>query len=128
MGAQGFLIVFLGGGFGSALRHGANLLAARWTGAGWPFGTLAINVLGSLLMGVVAEAFALRSGWSPQLRLLLVTGILGGFTTFSTFSLETALLHERGDTGQALLYVAASVLLGVGGLFAGMRLVRLVLG
>lgn len=127
MGARGFLIVFLGGGLGSALRHGVNLASAQWSGTAWPAATLAINVLGSLLMGIVAEAFALRSGLPAELRLLLATGILGGFTTFSTFSLEAALLHQRGDTLQAALYVAASVVLGVGGLFAGMAIARAML-
>jgi len=119
-----FLIVFLGGGLGSAMRHGVNVLAARHVASGFPFGTLAINVLGSFVMGLVVELLALRMGLPQNLRLFLTTGILGGFTTFSTFSLEAALLHERGQTALAGGYVAASVVLGVGALFLGMALVR----
>lgn len=119
-----FLIVFLGGGLGSAMRHGVNVLAARYVASGFPFGTLAINVLGSFVMGLVVELLALRMGLPQNLRLFLTTGILGGFTTFSTFSLEAALLHERGQTALAGGYVAASVVLGVGALFLGMALVR----
>jgi len=119
-----FLIVFLGGGLGSAMRHGVNVLAARYVASGFPFGTLAINVLGSFAMGLIVELLALRMGLPQNLRLFLTTGILGGFTTFSTFSLEAALLHERGQTALAGGYVAASVVLGIGALFLGMALVR----
>ncbi|WP_399697018.1 fluoride efflux transporter CrcB [Xenophilus sp.] len=119
-----FLIVFLGGGLGSAMRHGVNVLAARYVASGFPFGTLAINVLGSFVMGLIVELLALRMGLPQNLRLFLTTGILGGFTTFSTFSLEAALLHERGQTALAGGYVAASVVLGIGALFLGMALVR----
>jgi CrcB protein len=119
-----FLIVFLGGGIGAALRHGVNVLALRIVGIGFPYGTLCINVAGSLLMGVLMEYFALRSGLSASSRLFLATGVLGGFTTFSTFSLEAALLWERGQAGLAALYVVASVGLAIGGLFAGMACVR----
>ncbi|HEY4368844.1 MAG TPA: fluoride efflux transporter CrcB [Steroidobacteraceae bacterium] len=122
-----FLIVFLGGGLGSAGRHGTNLLAARLFGVAYPVGTLCINVLGSFLMGVVVEYFALKSGLSQQLRLFLATGILGGFTTFSTFSLEAALLNSRGEPGAAVLYIAASIVLGVGALYLGLAAVRLAL-
>ena len=118
------LLVFIGGGLGAALRHFVNLLALRWVGTALPYGTFFINVTGSILMGVVAATFALKLSLPPTLRLFVATGILGGYTTFSTFSLETALLFERGETATALGYVAASVLLGVGGLFAGMALVR----
>ncbi|MBB3343450.1 fluoride efflux transporter CrcB [Luteimonas sp. RC10] len=117
------LLVFLGGGLGAALRHGVNMLALR-AGTTFPYGTLCINVVGSLLMGVVVAWFAARSGLSPSLRLFLMTGVLGGFTTFSAFSLEAALLYERGQPGLAAIYVLASVVLSIGGLFAGMALVR----
>ena len=117
------LLVFLGGGLGAALRHGVNMLALR-AGTTFPYGTLCINVVGSLLMGVVVAWFAARSGLSPSLRLFLMTGVLGGFTTFSAFSLEAALLYERGQPGLAAVYVLASVVLSIGGLFAGMALVR----
>jgi CrcB protein len=123
-----YLIVFLGGGLGSAARHGMNLFAARLVGTGYPFGTFGINVLGSFLMGVIAEYFALKSGLSQPLRLLLTTGIMGGFTTFSTFSLETALLVERDQFVVAGIYVAASIMVGIGALFAGLAVVRFLVG
>jgi CrcB protein len=122
--AIGYLIVFLGGGFGAALRHGVNVAAARLVGTSFPYGTLFINVVGSLAMGLIAEYFALKAGL-PQRRLLfLTTGILGGFTTFSAFSLDAALLYERGQIANAAIYVTASVVLAIGALFAGMAVVR----
>jgi CrcB protein len=121
----GFLIVFLGGGLGAALRHGINILSARLLGAAFPYATLFENVSGSLVMGLLAGYFAFRSGEVPQQwRLFLTTGILGGYTTFSTFSLDTALLYERGELGLAALYIVGSVALSIGGLFAGLALVR----
>lgn len=124
----GFLIVFLGAGLGGACRHGVNLAALRCLGpGGFPYGTLAVNVLGSFLMGVIAEYFALRSGLPQHWRLFLTTGILGGFTTFSAFSLETALLYERGQALAALAYVLSSVGLSVGALFAALALLRVTL-
>ena len=119
-----FLLVFLGGGIGSMLRHGVNLLAARLTSGAYPWGTLCINVLGSFVMGAVVEFWALKSGLPQQARLFLTTGILGGFTTFSTFALEVGLLHSRGETAAALFYAVGSVALGVGALFLGMAVVR----
>lgn len=121
---NGFLIVFVGGGLGAACRHGMNALATHLVGARYPVGTFVINVLGSLLIGMLAEGFALRSHLSANLRLFLVTGILGGFTTFSAFSLEIGLLHERGDTGAAVLYAVVSVVCAVGAMFGGMYALR----
>ncbi|MDQ2954058.1 MAG: fluoride efflux transporter CrcB [Pseudomonadota bacterium] len=121
---MGYLIVFLGGGIGAALRHGVNLLSARLFGLSFPFGTLFENVTGSLVMGLLAAYFALKGDASQHWRLFLTTGILGGYTTFSAFSLEVALLYERGELGLASLYVLASVILSVAGLFAGLWLVR----
>jgi fluoride exporter len=120
----GFLVVFLGGGFGAAIRHGVNLTAARLVGTAFPYGTLFINVLGSLAMGLIVEYFALKTSMPPRWRLFLTTGILGGFTTFSAFSLEAALLYERGQLANAAIYVVASVVLAIGALFAGMAVVR----
>jgi CrcB protein len=122
---MGFLIVFFGGGLGAALRHGVNLVAARALGTEFPYGTLIINILGSLAMGLIAEYFALKMGLPQRLRLFLTTGILGGFTTFSAFSLEAALLYERGQQMGAAVYVVASVVLAIGALFAGMAIVRM---
>jgi CrcB protein len=121
----GFAIVFIGGGLGAALRHGINLLSARLFGTAFPWHTLIENVTGSLVMGLLAAYFAFKADPSSQTwRLFLTTGILGGYTTFSAFSLDTVLLYERGETALAALYVLASVGLAIGGLFAGLALVR----
>ncbi len=122
---MGYLIVFLGGGLGAALRHGINIFAARVAGTGFPYGTLSINIAGSLAMGLIAEYFALKGGLPQHWRLFLTTGILGGFTTFSAFSLEAALLYERGQLAGAAIYVVASVVLAIGALFAGLAIVRM---
>lgn len=122
---MGFLIVFLGGGIGAALRHGVNLVTPRLLGNGFPYATLFENITGSLVMGMLAGYFAFRSGGSTQLwRLFLTTGILGGYTTFSTYSLDSILLYERGEIGMATLYALASVALSIGGLAAGLTLMR----
>ena len=121
---MGFLIVFLGGGLGAALRHGINLISARTLGTEFPYGTLIINVTGSLVMGLIAGYLAFRGDAAQHWRLFLMTGILGGYTTFSAFSLDAALLYQRGELGLAALYVIASVALSIGGLFAGLALVR----
>lgn len=116
------LLVFLGAGLGGVLRHGVNLAAVR-LGSSFPWGTLGINVVGSVLMGVVTGWMALRGG-PPQARLFVATGILGGFTTFSTFSLEAFTLMERGDWMAALSYVLVSVLAGIGGLALALIVMR----
>jgi CrcB protein len=121
----GFLIVFLGGGFGAALRHGVNMAAARLVGMNFPYGTMFINVTGSLVMGLIAEYFALKAGLHRSWLLFLTTGILGGYTTFSAFSLEAALLYERGQLAGAATYIIGSVVLAIGALFAGMAIVRM---
>jgi len=120
----GYAVVFLGAGFGGALRHGVNTLAARLLSTAFPFGTLLVNVVGSLLMGLLAGWFAQRADPGPVWRLFLATGVLGGFTTFSSFSLDLAALHGRGQTGTAALYAALSLFVSVGALFAGLALVR----
>ena len=121
---MGYVIVFLGGGIGAAMRHGINLATARALGTAFPYGTLLINISGSFIMGLVAAYFAFKGDASQHWRLFLTTGILGGYTTFSAFSLDAALLYERGEIGMAALYVAASVALSIAGLFAGFALVR----
>lgn len=121
---MGFLLVFLGSGIGGMARHGIGLLAIRWLGPNFPVGTLSINIIGSFMMGIVAEYWAIRSGLPQPARLFLTTGIIGGFTTFSTFSLEAALLWERGGPFLAAAYVAASVVISIGGLFLALWLVR----
>jgi CrcB protein len=110
-----YLIVFLGAGLGGMLRHGVNGLALRLAGPDFPYGTMAINIAGSLAMGLIAGYFAFRGGeglfgqMNQHWRLFLTTGVLGGFTTFSTFSLDFATLWERGTMGGAAIYLAASV-------------------
>lgn len=121
---MGFLIVFVGGGIGAALRHGFNLAFARLFGTAFPYATLFENASGSIAMGVLVALFAFRSGIPHQWQLFLTTGILGGYTTFSTFSLDVAVLYERGEIGLAALYVLLSVVLSIGGLFGGLALVR----
>src|SRR4029078_3594420 len=121
---MGFLIVFVGGGIGAALRHGFNLAFARLFGTAFPYATLWENASGSLAMGLLIASFALPRGIAPHWQLFLTTGILGGYTTFSTFSLDVALLYERGQIGLAALYVLLSVALSIRGLFAGIALVR----
>jgi fluoride exporter len=121
---MGYLVVFLGGGIGAALRHGVNLAVARMLGTAFPYGTLLINISGSFIMGLVAAYFAFKGDATQHWRLFLTTGILGGYTTFSAFSLDAALLYERGEVGLAALYVIASVALSIAGLFAGLALVR----
>ncbi len=121
---MGYAIVFLGGGLGAALRHAVNLGVARLLGTAFPYGTLIINISGSLVMGLIAGYLAFRSGASQYWRLFLMTGILGGYTTFSAFSLDAALLYERGALGASALYIVASVVLSILGLFAGLAVIR----
>jgi fluoride exporter len=122
-----YLIVFLGAGLGGAGRHGVNVLSARLFGTGFPVGTLVVNVFGCLLMGLIAGVFAFRGHLPQEARLFLTTGILGGFTTFSAFSLDAALLWERGEAGLAALYVGASVVLSLAAVAAGLALSRAML-
>ncbi|HEY4139960.1 MAG TPA: fluoride efflux transporter CrcB [Pseudolabrys sp.] len=119
-----YLIVFLGGGIGAALRHGVNLASVRTFGTAFPYGTLLINITGSIIMGLAAAYFAFKGDASQNWRLFMTTGILGGYTTFSAFSLDTALLYERGEIGLAAIYVIASVAVSIVGLFAGLAIVR----
>jgi fluoride exporter len=120
----GYLFVFLGGGLGAALRHGMNLAIARLLGTAFPYGTMIVNISGSLVMGLIAGYFAFKGGASQHWRLFLTTGVLGGYTTFSAFSLDAALLWERHEMALMALYVGGSVILSIAGLFAGLFLVR----
>lgn len=119
----GYLIVFLGAGIGGALRHGVNRLAMPIS-SGFPWGTLAVNVIGSFVMGLLAGWFALKGDPGQTWRLFLTTGVLGGFTTFSAFSLDSVLLYERGVFPVAALYVVCSVALSIAALMIGLMLVR----
>jgi CrcB protein len=119
-----YLLVFVGGGIGASLRHTVNITCAKCIGTAFPYGTFIINITGSIVMGLIAGYLAFKGEASQPWRLFLMTGILGGYTTFSAFSLDTALLYERGQIGLALFYVLGSVVLSIAGLFAGLALVR----
>ena len=119
-----YLLVFIGGGVGSMLRHGVNVICGRLFGTAFPFGTFTVNITGSIVMGLLAGYFAFKGEASQAWRLFFMTGILGGYTTFSAFSLDSALLFERGQMGLAAFYIVASVALSIAGLFAGLALVR----
>ncbi len=118
------LIVAAGGAIGAASRHLFGLAALRLVGPTFPWGTLGVNIVGSFLMGVLIEFLARRTGISPEVRLFVATGILGGFTTFSAFSLDVAVLWERGAHAAAAGYVAASIAGAIAALFAGLMIVR----
>ena len=120
-----YLIVAVGSAIGGALRHAVNVGAARFLGTDWPYGTFTVNVVGSFVMGIIAGYFAPRSTASQAWLVFLTTGILGGFTTFSAFSLDLALLIERGRVLATTSYLLGSVGLSIGALFLGLRLARL---
>jgi CrcB protein len=119
-----YLLVFIGGGLGSTLRHIINVVSARHLGTAFPYHTFIINITGSTVMGLIAGYLAFKGEASQPWRLFLMTGILGGYTTFSAYSLDAVLLYERGETGLALLYVLGSVVLSIAGLVGGLALVR----
>ena len=119
-----YLIVFIGAGIGGALRHGVNVGATKLFGFGFPYGTFIVNVLGSFAMGLLAGYFIYRPGMPQHVRLFLTTGILGGFTTFSTFSLDAALLVERHSYALAAGYLIGSVAAGLSALFFGLAVFR----
>ena len=119
-----YLLVFIGGGLGSSLRHTINVVCARCVGTAFPYGTFIVNITGSIVMGLIAGYLAFKGEASQPWRLFLMTGILGGYTTFSAFSLDAALLYERGEFGLAIFYVLGSVAFSLAGLFAGLALVR----
>ena len=120
---QGYLIVFLGAGVGGMVRHGVNRVALL-VGSTFPWNTLAINITGCFVMGLTAGWFAFKGDSSQSMRLFLTTGILGGYTTFSAFSLDAALLWDRGDGRGAFAYVATSVVVSLFGVFAGLVVMR----
>ena len=121
---QGYLMVFLGAGIGGALRHGVNMAAVRLLPNSIGVGTLFVNVIGCFAMGVLIELLALKAGATQGQRLFLATGVLGGFTTFSAFAIETVLLHERGQLTWAIANVIASVVLCIVAAIAGLVVVR----
>jgi CrcB protein len=119
--------IALGGALGSVGRFLLAGLISRQLGSNFPWGTLAVNVIGGLIMGVLIELMAQTWSVSPAIRAFLTVGVLGGFTTFSAFSLETVLLLQRGELPAALAYIVASVVLSVGAVWCGLRLMRFVL-
>ncbi|MDP7343416.1 MAG: fluoride efflux transporter CrcB [Alphaproteobacteria bacterium] len=125
------LAVAFGGAIGSLGRYYLADLAERWfasfLGAGFPYGTIVVNVLGSFIFGALVESFAVAMMPSAEIRALVFVGVLGSFTTFSAFSSDTYLLLERGEIGRALLYIFISVAISLGAFFVGLRLLRLIL-
>jgi CrcB protein len=125
---MGYLVVFVGAGVGGAIRHGMNIWVGRFLGTHFPWHTFLINVVGSSVMGLVAGWFIFRQDLTGNMRLFLTTGILGGFTTFSAFSLDAMLLWQRHDHLLAALYVGGSVVLSIAGLAIGLWIMRTALG
>ena len=118
------LTVAAGGAVGAVARYLVYILAARLLGSGFPFGTLIVNVVGSFCMGVLIEGMALAWSIGAETRLFLMVGVLGAFTTFSTFSLDVAVLYERGRMDLVAVYIMVSVIFSVGALFAGLYVMR----
>lgn len=128
MSMANMLAVAAGGAVGATLRYATGVAVSRMMGAGFPWSTFFVNVIGSLLIGVcIALLPRLGIAGGHRLMLFLVTGVLGGFTTFSAFSLDFVVLHERGEFGLALVYAAGSVLLSVLAVLLGMGLTRMLL-
>ena len=119
-----FLFIFIGGGLGSLARYALASAVGQITGPGFPWGTLAVNILGGFVMGMLVEMMALKWSVPQEIRLFLTTGLMGGFTTFSAFSLECASMIERGDWGMAGAYVFSSVIGSILALFAALFLIR----
>ncbi len=120
------LLAAAGGAIGAAGRFLVGVAALRLMGMGFPWGTLFVNVVGSFIMGLLVEASALRFALGQEWRVFLVTGVLGGFTTFSAFSLDFALLWERRDYVSASAYLGSSVGLSLMALFAGLYVARVI--
>jgi CrcB protein len=118
------LAIASGGAIGAVLRHFFGVLALHLGGSHFPWGTLGVNIIGSFLMGVLVALFALH--WNPpqEIRAFLTVGMLGAFTTFSTFSLDVMTLWERGDVMTTAAYITASVTLSIAALFTGMMIMR----
>ncbi|WP_426035969.1 fluoride efflux transporter CrcB [Brevundimonas sp. DC300-4] len=125
-----FLLVAIGGALGSMARYGVGLGAARlFPASTWPWGTLTVNIVGGLAMGLLVGWMGLKAGAGQDtVRVFAAVGVLGGFTTFSAFSLETALMIERREYGLAGAYVLLSVVLAVAALMAGLMLARRAFG
>ena len=120
------LAIAAGGALGAVSRHFVAHQAALWLGSTFAWGILTVNVIGSFVLGLVVELSALTWSPSPALRAMIVVGFCGAFTTFSSFSLDVAVLYERGEMLKAAFYIASSVICSIGALFAGMALIRTV--
>ncbi|HKT20800.1 MAG TPA: fluoride efflux transporter CrcB [Stellaceae bacterium] len=127
MNPAALISVALGGALGSLARYAAGIYIGRWLGTAFPWGTLFINVSGSFLIGAFAEAFALRWDAAQATRVFLVVGICGGYTTFSTFSLDVVTLLGRGELVAAISYAVASLVLSVAALYAALHVMRVLL-
>ncbi|MBB4347479.1 MULTISPECIES: fluoride efflux transporter CrcB [Rhizobiaceae] len=121
------LLAALGGAIGSVLRYLVGVFSVRWFGPGFPWGTLTVNVVGSFIIGLSVEMIARRFDASMELRVFIVTGIIGGFTTWSSFSLDTMVLFERGAITAAAAYVIGSLVVSFAAVFAGLALGRAML-
>jgi fluoride exporter len=125
---KGLILVMIGGGVGAGLRYGVGIASTRAFGFDFPWGTVICNVAGSLAMGLFVGAMAQGlmgdSGRAQDARLLLAVGLLGGFTTFSSFSLDALTLWQRGEAALAAFYVLGSVVAGLGGFVLGLKLMR----
>jgi CrcB protein len=121
------LLACLGGAIGAGLRHLVSTGAYRMVGVAFPVGTLFVNVVGSFVMGIVVEIILHKFDGSTALRSFFATGVLGGFTTFSAFSLDFAQLFERGEYGLAMTYLTVSVVGSILALFAGLAMARMAL-
>ncbi|WP_313614460.1 fluoride efflux transporter CrcB [Rhizobium sp.] len=118
------VLVAAGGAIGSVFRYLVGVWSVRLAGPSFPWGTLAVNVAGSFLIGLLVELVARRLNASMEMRLFLVTGVLGGFTTFSSFSLDAVALFERGALGLSAVYVITSLVVSIAAVFAGLALGR----
>ncbi len=121
------MYIALGGAIGAVGRYGVMVAVSSWTAFNAPVGTLSVNVLGSLILGAMIEVSALAWSPSPEIRAMVVIGILGAFTTFSAFSLDSVAMLTRGETGMALIYVAASVILSISAVWVGMAMTKALL-
>ncbi len=117
-------LVALGGAIGSVARYLVAVWSARLAGPGFPWGTLTVNIVGAFLIGLTVEVIARRFDASAEMRVFLVTGVIGGFTTWSSFTLDAVALFERGDLGLSALYLASSLVVSFAAIFAGLALGR----
>jgi CrcB protein len=121
------LLAAMGGAIGSVLRYLVGVFSVRWFGPSFPWGTLTVNVVGSFVIGLMVEVIARRFNASAEMRVFIVTGIIGGFTTWSSFTLDTMVLFGRGATFAAAAYVIGSLVISFAAVFAGLALGRAML-